>query len=269
MGTTKLRSMLGVVGLVLTLAAHHAPAAAGRSCETKAPSAQAFGLGMQLAHRTAQALDTSGAQVVILARAGQDLQKYGLRYSHLGIAYKTDAGAWRVVHKLNQCGTAKASIYSQGLGDFFLDDLWRYEAAFSVPEPEVQARLLQLLKGPSGQLLRVNEPAYSVVSYAWGQKYQQSNQWAIETVALAMEPSGVNGRGRAQAWLQFKGYEPSTITLGPLTRLGGRITAANVAFDDHPNEKRFSDRIETVTVDSVFAWLNRSGMAAKPVMLKL
>ena len=34
--------------------------------------------------------------------------------------------------------------------------------------------------------------------------------------------------------------------------------AANVAFDDHPNEKRFGDRIETVTVDSVFAWLSRS-----------
>ena len=138
-----------------------------------------------------------------------------------------------------------------------------------MPTPEAQARLLGVLKGPRARLLRLNEPAYSVVSYAWGQKYQQSNQWVIETLALAMEPSGVSERGRAQAWLQFKGYEPSTITLGPLTRLGGRITAANVAFDDHPNEKRFSDRIETVTVDSVFAWLSRSGMAAKPVSLKL
>ena len=35
------------------------------------------------------------------------------------------------------------------------------------------------------------------------------------------------------------------------------MTAANVAFDDHPDDKRFSDRIETVTVDSVFAWLQR------------
>jgi hypothetical protein len=50
------------------------------------------------------------------------------------------------------------------------------------------------------------------------------------------------------------------LKLGPLTRLGGRVTAANVAFDDHPNEKRFSDRIETVTVDSVFEWLRRSGL---------
>ena len=42
---------------------------------------------------------------------------------------------------------------------------------------------------------------------------------------------------------------------------GARVGTANVAFDDHPNEKRFTDRIETVTVDSVFAWLNRSGRA--------
>lgn len=264
-----LKSVLAAAGLALALLAHHAPAAAGRSCETKALDAQSFGLGMQLAQRTAQSLDASGAQVVVLARAGQDLRKYGIHYSHMGIAYKSDDGAWRVVHKLNQCGTARASIYSQGLGEFFLDDLWRYEAAYTVPAPAVQLKLLGLMKGSRTQLLRLNEPAYSVVSYAWGQKYQQSNQWVIETLAQAMEPSAVTGRARAQAWLQFKGYEPSTITLGPLTRLGGRISSANVAFDDHPNEKRFSDRIETVTADSVFAWLTRSALAAPPVALRM
>ena len=76
-----------------------------------------------------------------------------------------------------------------------------------------------------------------------------------------MEP-GVTSRGAAQAWLQFKGYEPATLRLGPLTRIGGRLTAVNIAFDDHPNERRFSDRIETVTVDSVFDWLQRARMSA-------
>ena len=38
-----------------------------------------------------------------------------------------------------------------------------------------------------------------------------------------------------------------------MNRLGGRITAANIASDDRRNEKHFSDRTETVTVDSVFA----------------
>jgi len=40
------------------------------------------------------------------------------------------------------------------------------------------------------------------------------------------------------------------------------MTKANVAFDDHPDEKRYSDRIETVTVDSVFAWLKRANLSA-------
>ena len=99
-----------------------------------------------------------------------------------------------------------------------------------------------------------------MVSYVWGLRYQQSNQWALETLAAAVEPS-IQGREQAQAWLRFKGYQPTTLRLGPLTRLGGRVSSANVAFDDHPNDKRFSDRIETVTVDSVLEWLTRTGMA--------
>lgn len=57
--------------------------------------------------------------------------------------------------------------------------------------------------------------------------------------------------------------------IGPLMRLGGRITAANVAFDDHHNAKRFSDRSETVTVDSVFTRLARAGLASMPQKLVL
>ena len=84
---------------------------AGRSCEQHRPDVASIVKGMQLAERTAKELDASGARVVLLARAGQDLGKYGLRYSHMGLAYKTEAGSWRVVHKLNQCGTAVAAIY--------------------------------------------------------------------------------------------------------------------------------------------------------------
>jgi hypothetical protein len=80
---------------------------------------------------------------------------------------------------------------------------------------------------------------------------------------------GAASRGAAQGWLRARGYEPGVLKLGPLTRLGARASAANVAFDDHPNEKRFADRIETVTVDSVFEWLQRSGLGSAPVMLRL
>lgn len=232
-------------------------AQAGRSCEARAPTVDAIERSMQLAEHTAAKLDASGAQVVVLARAGQNLSEYGLRYSHLGFAYR-DTNGWRVVHKLNQCGSARASIYRQGLGEFFLDDLFDYEAALVVPTPAVQAQLLPAL-ADNQRVARLNTPAYSVVAYPWAQTYQQSNQWAIETLAMTQEPAA-STRERAQAWLKLKGYQPTTLHISAFKRLGARLTAANVAFDDHPNEKRFTDRIETVTVDSVFTWLNRSGL---------
>lgn len=264
------------VGMVLLAGAAllAAPTAhAGRSCESRKPIApQVIERGMKLAEQTSLALDAEnakwGTRVVALGRAGQDLGKYNLRYSHFGWAYKTPEGPWRVAHKLNECGTASGYLYRQGLGEFFLDDLWRYEAVYAVPTPEVQQRLLDVLIDKNRTKTLQHQP-YSMVSYAWGQKYQQSNQWALETLALAMEPTTVRTRQQAQAWLQFKGYEPSTLKLGPLTRLGGRATAANIAFDDHPGEKRFSDRIETVTVDSVLAWLQRAQLASAPVLLVL
>jgi hypothetical protein len=204
---------------------------------------------------------------VVLGRVGQDLGRYGLHYSHLAYAYRerspdSDAprvpGPWKVVHKLNQCGTARAALYRQGLGEFFLDNLYEHEAGFVVPTPEVQARLLNLLRD-NREVQAMHTAAYSMVAYPWAQHYQQSNQWVIETLAHAMEPDAKT-RAQAQAWLMLKGYRPTTLRLSPLTRLGARINSANIAFDDHPDEKRFSDRIETVTADSVFTWLRQSGL---------
>jgi hypothetical protein len=266
------RWLLWAWAVSLSMVGSTGAAYAGRACDTpQPPKTQTVIQALALAERTLKALDASGAQVVVLARAGQNLTQYGLHYSHLGFAYQQpDAQGhpyWRVLHELNQCGTAQSDIYRQGLGEFFMDDLWRFEAAWVLPTPEVQTRLLALLLDEPRSVALHHKP-YSMVSYVWGQKYQQSNQWAIETLALAMAPElglGQPTRQRAQAWLQLTGYQPSVLKIGPLTRLGGRLTAANVAFDDHPNEKRFSDRIETVTVDSVFAWMPRAGLSSQAV----
>jgi hypothetical protein len=246
-----------------------ATAHAGRSCEQRRPTALAVTRAMQLAEHTAARLTQSGADVVVVARAGQNLSEYGLRYSHLGFAYRERDGSgtvWRVVHKLNQCGSARASLYRQGLGEFFLDDLWQYEAAVVVLAPQAQAHLRALLVD-NDAVARLDTPAYSIVAYPWSDRYQQSNQWALETLALAEDPAA-STRTRAQAWLRLHGYEPTTLHLSAFKRLGARLASANVAFDDHPNEKRFSDRIETVTVDSVFRWLERDGLGGSVQVIR-
>ena len=260
----RILKILGVVvsAFVLTTHAH-----AGRSCEDRPPTKRMVEKGLTLAERTSAALEASGASIVLLARAGQDLSKYGLRYSHLGWAYKADDGNWRVVHKLNTCGSAEASLYRQGLGEFFLDDPYRFEAAWVVPNDDVQRRLRPLLTDER-KVTSLHIKPYSIVSYVWGTRYQQSNQWALEMLALAMD-GDIKSREQAQAWLKYKAYQPTTLKIDPLTRLGGRMSAANVAFDDHPNEKRFSDRIETVTVDSMFQWMSASRFGGAVVSLRL
>ena len=285
-----LRLLVGALALVTATVA-----TAGQTCDTAPPDTVSMTRALGLAERVQRSLDASGAQVVIIARAGQDLTKYGLQWSHLAFAYREQTpepplpgdrsatlgataaamvdglprpqrGTWRIAHKLNQCGTAEAAVFRQGLAEFFLDTPFRYEAAYVVPAPEVQAALLQVLTDDR-RLVQWHTPAYSVVAYPWSTKYQQSNQWALETLAGSLDPAACT-RERAQAWLQLHDYQPTVLHIDALTRLGGRITRANVAFDDHPNAKRFSDHIETVTVESMFAWMQRTQIAGAPTVVR-
>lgn len=255
-----MKALLAATLLALASAAH-----AGRPCEEKPQTTREVELGLNLAQATARQLDATGAQVLILARAGQDLSKYGLQWSHLGFVYKdAGAGAWRVMHKLNHCGTDHAALYRQGLAEFFLDRPHRYDAAFVALKPELQQALLPVL-ADNARVTQLNERRYSMVSYAFGTTYQQSNQWVLETLAAAAAP-GIASRRAAQDWIKAQGYRPTDLRLSTMTRLGGRLTQANIAFDDHPSARRFAGHIDTVTADSMFAWLPRAGLS-QPVQL--
>jgi hypothetical protein len=267
---------------------------AGRPCEETPMSTEEVSRGMTLAEKVKGRLDATGADVLILARAGQDLGRWNLQWSHLGFAYRDSSGdkpVWRVAHKLNHCGTAHGALYRQGLGEFFLDRPYRYEAAFVILNRGTQAKLLPLLKD-NARLATLNTGDYNMVAYPWSTRYQQSNQWALETLASALDsvpprsprsllPEGAaptwerpgvgpaaSSRVQAQLWLQLKGYQPTTLNIDAFQRLGARVGTAHIAFDDHPGSKRFSDRIETVTVDSVFTWLAGVGLGDKPQVVR-
>ena len=219
------------------------------------PDAAVAQQALGLAHQAQQALNASGAEVALIARAGQNLSYYGVRYSHFGFVWRNHPkGAWRVMHELNQCGTAASEIYDDGLGNFFLDDLWKMEAVILIPNQPAQQRLAAVFA--SRGHLALHEAHYNMVAYAFSTKYQNSNQWALEVIAVAeARDAVVTSREQAQQWLKSTGYQPTELTLDALTRLGARVTKANIAFDDHPGELRWSDRIRTVTADSVFGFI--------------
>ena len=88
-------------------------------------------------------------------------------------------------------------------------------------------------------------------------------------VAIVSLPLGILA---AFIVMHYQGVNANIMSLGGIAiAIGAMVDAAVVMIEnahkhlerwshDHPNEKRFTDRIETVTVDSVFAWLNRSGL---------
>lgn len=231
---------------------------AGNSCEETVSSAGTMQKALELARRVTERLDESGSQVALVARVGQDLSKYKLRFSHLGFVVRNHPdGRWSVVHDLNLCGTDASQLFVQGIGNFFSDDLHDYEAAVMLLPPDVQKKLESVLLS-SSQIKRLHEPKYSVVAYPFNTLYQNSNQWALEVLASVMAPEGdVATRVEAQKWLKEAGFEPTMLTIPAMTRLGGRMFKANVAFNDHPGEYRWSDRIFVVTVDSMFDFLRK------------
>jgi hypothetical protein len=100
--------------------------------------------------------------------------------------------------------------------------------------------------------MRLHEPRYNMLSYVYATRYQNSNQWVLETIAAALAPPGqVETRAQAQQWLKSLRYQPPTIEIPATVRLGARMFRANVAFDDHPFERRMAGRIDTVSTDAV------------------
>ncbi|QTD91909.1 DUF2145 domain-containing protein [Burkholderia anthina] len=233
-------------------------ASAGQSCDEAPLSPVMVSKAMQTALNVTNVLDQRHDNVALLGRVGQDLSAYNLKYSHVGFIYRISSdGPWRVVHLLNACGTAESDLWYQGVGNFFLDDLFSYDSVAIIPPREVGDKLLERFRNP-GALRSVHSSRYSLVGYPFSTRYQNSNDWVLETLAATeAKDASIDSREQAQAWLKLSGYKPSEMQVGALKRLGGRMFKANVAFDDHPSELRYSSRIQTVTVDSIMQFLSR------------
>ena len=250
-----MRSLRSVMAVLLLALAALQPAQAGRTCQPLKPEPVTVQKALQLALATRAALDASGAEVALVGRVGRDMSRHGLRYSHLALALRNHPkGRWFLTHMLNECGTAVSSLYDEALGNFFLDDVFEFEAVIAVPTPALQARLLAV--AATSLPASLHEKSYSLIAHPYATRHQNSNQWVLEQLAAAMAPPGaVKRRADAQRWLRERGYAPSEIRVAPVERLGARLFAANVHFDDHTAEELQAARYKAVTVESVIQFL--------------
>ena len=89
-------SIASVLTTVIAMLAA-APAHAGRACEEHPVTQAALTDALVTGQALQATLDASGSDVAVIARQGQDLSKYGLKYSHAGLAFRAAPGQpWRV-----------------------------------------------------------------------------------------------------------------------------------------------------------------------------
>ncbi len=240
--------LMRMTALILTVAT--TAVYAGQTCSEKTLATSEIQQAFRAANKLRQTLIDNDVQVALIARIGQDLSKYGLRYSHVGFVLRDHPkGKWIVIHELNRCGTGESEIYDEGLANFFLDDMIGFDSLVVIPDREKQRRLVATFSSQTPGAL--HSSAYNMLAYPFSTKYQNSNGWILEVLSASLMEKSMPTRSNVQDWYKMNGYVPATIRLSALERLGGRLFRANVAFDDQPFGERMSGQIEFVSVESI------------------
>lgn len=254
--------VLMIAALTALLLGVARPAHAGTDCTPQTMLPERIADSAATALTVASALDETNAPVALVSRAGTDLSKHGLHYSHSGFAVRDHPdGRWTVVHLLNDCSSDGSGLYTQGLVNFFADDLVNQDARITWLQPDIAERLSQQLLALPGDALYT--PHYNLIARPDSTRYQNSTSWVLEHIAAAIPPKA-NVRTRIQAYQLAlgHGFQPGRIHIPYTKRIVGGLFAANLVFTDHSVATRLGSDYPVVTVRSILEWLQESGIAA-------
>jgi hypothetical protein len=233
-------------------------AQAGTQCRTRVADPQEWAAATRAALQVVAELERRDAPVALVARVGTDLSQQGIRYSHSGFVVRDHPdGRWTVVHLLNHCGTDSSGLYTEGLINFFGDDLVNYDSRIVWLEHEHAEALLRLVM--SDNIHRLYEPHYNIIAHPNSRQYQNSTSWVLELLAASAIDLDHIDRGMAQAQAQALGYRPFVVHIPYSKRIAGGLFSANAHFTDHSVKARLSGEYQVVTVESIFDWLRRIG----------
>ena len=235
-------------------------ALAGSSCERRELTAEQWAQATRTALRVVENLERVDQPLALLARSGTDLSKHGIGFSHLGFVVRDHVdGRWSVVHLLNECGTDRSRIYSEGLINFFADHLYRQDSHLMWLQPQQAERLLTLLD--QSRLQALHQLRYNIIANPLSRRYQNSTAWVLENLAASSLPNTEINRRSAQQAFAAQGFTPTTIRISYSKRLLGGLFSANTDFTDHPLSARLAGQYEVVSVDAIFHWLRQRGAA--------
>lgn len=207
-----------------------------------------------------QTLEDSGAPAVLISRAGLDLSRFGIRYSHAAIAWRSERGEWSARQLYYDCAAGQPRLYDQGLAGFVMgmDAPQRsYLSVVPLPGPAGQAVRDALLDAP--RALRLLAARYSANAYAYGLDYQNCNQWVVELLATAWGalPDGPDLRARAQDWLRGAGYAPEPVHVDSHALMFAAGFVPLLHLRDHPEDDRYALRLRMSLPATVEAFVRQ------------
>ncbi len=214
------------------------------------PSPAAQDRLVQVAAVVKAELERSGHTVAIVARSGLALQRLGHRYSHAGISLKASPTIpWSVRQLYYACDEKRPRIFDQGMEG--------YVSIVLLPPDAAQA--LERTALDEKRALRLLGSTYSANAYAFGQRYQNCNQWLAELMAHAWGGLATEGDARAlaQEWLRDQHYQASTFRLGwgPVAWLAGLLPWIHT--DDHPEQSIVDAQFQVSMPASIDAFIQQ------------
>lgn len=264
-----LRAVLAALALSVSVSAW---AGIPTFCErTKEVSAADQDRVLRFAGVVKRELEGSGSNVALVSRAGTDLSRFGLLYSHAGVALRDNpASPWAVRQLYYACDEARPRLFDQGMAGFALGAETPSSGHMSlVFLPDAEAASLERSALDKGLALSLLAGQYSANAYAFGTRYQNCNQWVAELFASAW--GGLDGqadpRTQAQAWLRAQGY-----TAGPVRVPGHAMMFAGqfvplLHMNDHPVEDIHALALQVSVPESIEAFVHARMPGARRVEL--
>jgi len=212
-------------------------------------------------------LERSSRRVALIARAGVDLTRFGLLYSHAGVALRDNPGSrWGVRQLYYACEEARPRLFDQGMSGFVLGAETPSHGHVSLlfPPDEESAQLEQAaLDKPLALALLAGQ--YSANAYAFGTRYQNCNQWVAELLASAW--GKLHTREQAQDWLRTQGYAAGPVRIpSHLLMFAGQFVPL-VHMNDHPVEDVYALALQVSVPDAIERFVRRQAPQTRHVEL--
>jgi hypothetical protein len=215
-------------------------------------------------------LEASQQSVALISRAGLDLSRFNLLYSHAGVALKDEDSAWTVRQLYYACDESRPRLFDQGVPGFALgaDAPGQGHVSLIFFDADNAGRLAQAARNKA-LALALLAGRYSANAYAFGTRYQNCNQWVAEILASAWGAAVGQEKPRehAQAWLREQGYAAGPVRLRSRWLMFAGQFVPLVHVDDHPVEDIYAMALRVSVPASIEDFVHRRSPQARRVEL--